>query len=197
MREHPITSRRGRRPLRAAAALALAATAGWASTASAATSDAQITVTGGSLGLTVADFQPQGATLTGAAQTIATTPAGPWTAVDARGTGAGWSVVASAGPLVSAGTPNRVIDSANLAITTGAITAGTGADPATGISGASAAAFTAPTGPGQTNVALLATPGPHRGSYSFTPQLDVTVPANALPAPPGVPYTSTLPVPIS
>lgn len=197
MPEHPITARGGRRALRVAAALALAATAGWASTASAATSDAQITVTGGSLGLTVADFQPQGATLTGVVQTIATTPASPWAAVDARGTGAGWSVVASAGPLVSAGTPNRVIDSANLAITTGAITAGTGADPAAGISGASAAAFTVPTGPGQTNVALLSTAGPHRGAYSFTPQLEVTLPANVLPSYPGVPYASTLTVTIS
>jgi hypothetical protein len=189
--------RPGRRARRAAVAIAVATAACCAAQASAAVSDAEITVVGGALGLTVADFQPQGATLTGAAQTIATTPGTPWTAVDARGTGAGWSVVASASPLVSAGTPDRVIDSASLAITTGPVTAGTGADPATGITGADAAAFTVPTGPGQTNVALLATAGPHRGAYSFTPRLDVTLPANALPSYPGVPYAATLTVTIS
>lgn len=187
----------GRRARRAAAFVALIVAACATAPASAAVSDAEITVVGGSLGLTVADFQPQGATLTGAVQTISTTPSSQWTAVDARGTGAGWSVVASASPLVSAGSPNRVIDSSNLAITTGAVTAGTGADPVAGISGASAGAFTVPTGPGQTNVALLSTAGPHRGAYSFTPQLDVTLPANALPSHPGVPYTSTLTVTIS
>lgn len=162
-----------------------------------ATSGAQVTVTAGSLSLSAGDFQPQSAALTGAQQTLSTTPATAWSAVDARGTGAAWSVVASAGDLVSAGTPNRVIPSSALAITTGTVTAGTGADAATGMTGATSAPFTVPSGPGQTNVAVLSAPGPHRGAYTFTPTLDITIPASALASYVGSPYTTTLTVTIS
>jgi hypothetical protein len=165
--------------------------------AGAATSSAEITVTGGSLALSTPDFAGLSAVLTGATQTVSTTPSTPWSAVDARGTGAPWSVVASATDLVSTGSPSRVIPSANLSITTGPVAAGDGADPATGLDGASAASFAAPTGSGQTNVAVLSAPGPHRGAYSFTPRLDVTIPASALPSHPGVPYAATLTITIS
>lgn len=187
---------RGRRWV-ASAAIAGAALAAAAAQAGAATSDAQVTISAGSLSLTTPNFQGQSVTLTGAAQTIAATPASPWSAVDARGTGAAWSVVASATDLVSAGTPNRTIAAANLALTTGTVTAGTGADPTTGMTTATAAPFTTPTGPGQTNVSVLAAPGPQRGSYTFTPQLGITIPADALASYVGVPYTTTLTVTIS
>lgn len=176
------------------AAVAMGAAAG---SAVAATSDAQVTVSAGSLSLLTPNFQAQSATLTGAAQTIATTPASPWSAVDARGTGATWSVVASATDMVSTGTPNRTIASANLALTTGTVTAGAGADATTGMTTATAAPFTTPTGGGQTNVSVLAAPGPHRGSYTFTPQLGITIPADALASYGGQPYTTTLTVTIS
>lgn len=176
------------------AALAAAVAPG---AATAATSGAQVTVTGGSLSLSAGDFQGQSASLTGADQVLQTTPAAPWSAVDARGTGASWSVVASATDLVSVGTPNRVIPSSALALTTGAISAGTGADAVTGMTGATGSPFTVPSGPGQTNVGVLSAPGPHRGAYTFTPRLDITIPATALASYVGNPYTTTLTVTIS
>lgn len=175
----------------------LAGMASLAGGAAAVTSDAQVTVSAGSLSLSTPNFQAQGATLTGATQTLSTTPATPWSAIDARGTGAAWSVVASATDLVSTGVPDRTIASGNLALTTGTVTAGTGADATAGMTTASAAAFSAPTGPGQTNVSVLAAPGPQRGSYTFTPQLGITIPATALASYGGSPYTTTLTVTIS
>lgn len=176
---------------------AIAALGGLAGAARAATSDAQVTISAGSLSLSTPSFQGQSATLNGAAQSIAATPASPWSAVDARGTGGAWSVVASATDLVSTGTPDRTIAAANLALTTGAVTAGAGADAITGMTTATAAPFTTPTGPGQTNVSVLAAPGPHRGSYTFTPQLGITIPVDALASYVGQPYTTTLTVTIS
>lgn len=165
--------------------------------AAASTSDAQVTITAGTLDVTTPSFQAVSATLSGAVQTLTTTPATPWTATDARGTGAAWTVVTSAGDLVSVGSPNRTIPSSALAITTGTITADTGADAATGMTGSTSAAFTTATGPGQTNVTLVDAPGNHRGRYALTPSLDITIPANAQVSYPGVPYTSTLTVTIS
>ena len=184
---------------RAAAGIlgALLAAGALAAGASAATSDAQITVSAGSLSVTTPDFQGATATLDGTAQTIATTPGAPWAAVDARGTGAAWSVTASASDLVSTGAPNRVIPSSALAITTGALAAGAGAAAGAGMSGAGAAPFTAPTGAGQTNVTLLDAPAAHRGSYTFTPTLEISVPPTAQPSYLGSPYTATLTVTIS
>jgi hypothetical protein len=201
MRPLPPGSGRGRarRRLlrRAALILSAVAVAAAPAAASAATSDAQITVSAGSLSVATPDFQPAGVTLDGTAQAVATTPAAPWTAVDARGTGAAWTVTASATDLVSTGTPNRVIAAGNLSLTTGAVTASAGADPAVGITGATAQAFTVPTGPGQTNVALLAAPLGHRGAYTFTPTLGITIPANAQASYAGTPYAAVLTITIS
>lgn len=168
-----------------------------ASAASGATSEATVTVTGGSLGLTTPAFDPLSAMLTGQDQVVTTQPGSPWSAVDARGTGAAWSVVATATDLVSTGSPDRVIPSAGLALTTGAVTAGSGADPASGITGSTAAPFTVPTGPGATAVTVLNAPGAHRGTYEITPTLAVTLPATVQPSYAGQPYTATLTVTIS
>lgn len=189
-----------RRHVLASLACGCAAMIGVASlswTAAAATSDAQVTVSGGSLSLSTSAFQARSATLAGATQTLSTTPATPWNAIDARGNGAAWSVVASATDLVSTGVPDRTIASSNLAMTTGTVTAGSGADSAAGMTSATGAPFTIATGAGQTNVAVLAAPGPQRGSYTFTPQLDITIPASALASYGGSPYTTTLTVTIS
>ncbi len=176
------------------AAVAAAVTPG---AAQAATSGAQVTVTAGSLSLTSGDFQGQSVSLTGVDQVVQTTPAAPWSAIDARGTGASWSVVASATDLVSTGTPNRVIPASALSFTTNTVTAGTGADAVSGMTGATASPFTVPSGPGQTNVSVLSATGPHRGAYTFTPRLDITIPATALASYVGNPYTTTLTVTIS
>jgi hypothetical protein len=194
---HGSAGRLARRAGRLVPAMAAVALVAGGAPAYAAVSDAQVTVTAGALSQTTPDFQAIAATLTGVAQTVVTTPAAAWSVVDARGTGADWSVVASASDLVSAGAPNRVIPSSSLAITTGTVTAGTGADPVAGLAGVTAAPFTVATGAGQTNVALLSATGPHRGSYTYTPSLAVTIPANAQASYPGVPYAATLTVTIS
>lgn len=183
------------------AALAALMTMGAAS-AAAVPSTAEITVSGGALSVVAADFQAVAATLNGADQTVTTTPATPWEAVDARGTGAAWTVTASATNLVStlAGNPDRVIPSGRLALSTGTVTAGTGADAATGITGSTAAAFTTPTGAGQTDVTVLNALGPHRGLYRFTPTLGITIPASAQASYTGAgstPYRATVTVTIS
>ncbi|MGD9694461.1 MAG: hypothetical protein AB7V42_02240 [Thermoleophilia bacterium] len=192
-----MTGRSRRRTRLVGSLLGLAALAATVPAANAATSSANITVGSGALTLATTNFAAANAALTGAAQTISTNPTAPWTATDARGTGDPWTVVASATDLVSAGTPDRVIPSANLAITTGTVTAVGASDPATGITGVSGSAFTVPTGAGQTDVALLSATANHRGSYDFSPQLDITVPATALASYPGVPYTSTITLTIS
>lgn len=178
-------------------AAGFATSATLAPVAVAGTSDAQITIGAGALSVTTPDFQGVGATLSGSDLTLSTTPATPWQAIDARGTGAPWTVVASASDLVSAGTPDRVVPSSALALTTGAVAAGAGADPATGMTGAAGAVFTTPTGPGQTNVTILSAPGSRRGAYTFVPTLDITVPATAQPSYSGSPYMATLTVTIS
>jgi hypothetical protein len=175
---------------------------GGAGAALAVPSAAEVTVTGGSLSATAPDFQGASATLNGSQQTLTTTPATPWQAVDARGTGAAWTMTATATNLVSTlpGNPDRVIPSSLLTLTTGAVTAGTGADPATGITGSTAAAFTNPTGAGQTDVTVLNAAGPHRGSYTITPTLGITVPATASASYTGTgstPYRATVTVTIS
>jgi hypothetical protein len=180
-----------------AAPVAVALALGWAGAAAAAPSVIQVQVTGSGLTLSTTDFSSLSFTLTGADQTLSSAATGAWSAVDARGTGGAWSVVATSTDLVSAGTPNRVIPAANIRITTGTVTAGIGADPAAGLGTATAAPFTVPTGPGATQVSLLSSPGNHKGAYSFTPGLDVTVPANAEPSYAGVPYQATVTVTIS
>lgn len=167
------------------------------SSADAASSEATVTVGGGSLALTTPSFAGLSASLTGSDQVLPTQPATPWQAIDARGTGAAWSVVATSTDLVSSGTPDRVISSSNLAFTTGSVTAGTGADSASGITGSTSAPFTVPTGAGETTVTVLNATGPHRGSYEITPTLDVTLPAAAEPSYSGEPYRATLTVTIS
>lgn len=184
-------------PMRLAALAAAAALGAGAPLAAAVTSTADVTVSGGSLSLTTPAFQALSATLTGSDQALTTTPATPWGAVDARGTGAAWSAVASSTDLVSTGTPNRVIPSARIAFTTGAVTAGSGADPTAGMTGSTSAAFTVPTGGGQTNVTVVNAPGPHRGSYTFTPTLGITIPASAQPSYGGSPYQATVTITIS
>lgn len=182
-----------------AAALALL---GGAGSAWGATSTSQVTVTGGVLSITSPNFTAASVTLDGTNQTVNTSAATPWTALDARGTGAAWTVTASSTNLVSTLTsnPDRVIASSNIAFTSNAVTAAAGADPATGITGASAAAFTVPTGAGQTNVTVLNAPAPHRGSYTFTPSLGISIAPTTAASYTGAgstPYTATLTVTIA
>ncbi len=192
----PRTTRH-RRAAASGAALLVAAALGSSPAALPATSDVEVEVLAGGLTIATTDFTPLSVSLTGADQVLPTSATGAWQAVDARGTGGAWSVVATSTNLVSTGAPNRTIASANIAITTGTVTAGAGADPAAGFTTATAAPFTVPTGPGATQVTLLSTTGPHRGAYTFTPGLDITVPGNAQPSWAGQPYLATLTVTIS
>ena len=172
-------------------------------TAIAATSTSEVTVTGGQLSIATSNFTPASLTLDGTNQSIQTSAASPWTATDARGTGAAWTVAATATDLVSTApsNPNRVIPSSAIAFTTGSVTAGTGADAATGITGSTAAPFTNPTGHASpTSVTVINAPAPHRGTYTFTPSLDIGIAATTAPSYTGggtTPYTATLTVTIS
>jgi hypothetical protein len=174
-----------------------------AGSAMAATSTSEVTVTGGELSISTSNFQPKSVTLDGTNQTLSTSATSAWTAVDARGTGAPWTVAATSTDLVSTLTssPNRVIPSSRIAFTTGTVTAGAGADAASGITGSTAAPFTnSASAATPTSVTVLDAAGPHRGSYSVTPSLDIQIPANAAPSYTGAgstPYTATLTVTIA
>ena len=169
----------------------------------AATSTSEVTVTGGQLSISTSDFTPASLTLDGTNQTIQTSAASPWTATDARGTGTAWTVAATSTDLVSTApsNPNRVIPSSAIEFTTGSVTAGAGADAATGITGSTGAPFTNPTGHASpTSVTVLNAPGPHRGVYTFTPSLDIGIAATTAPSYTGVgstPYPATLTVTIA
>lgn len=133
------------------------------------------TISGGALTSTTAGATLTGVTLTGATQT-ATGTSTLWTIIDARGTGAAWTLsVTATAPTSAAGTIEttaRVIPVGDLSITPGTVTAGIGADAATGIT-APALTFT---GSAQ---ALVSAASPSRGIYTLTPTFSLSVPANA------------------
>lgn len=138
---------------------------------------ASISISGGSLSIATANFSFSAATLTGANQTASTNAASAWSAIDPRGTGASWTVSITGANLTSAAgsveTTARTIAAANLAVNTGSFTAGTGSDAASGITGSTSLALS--TSP-QTLVSATAD---HKGTYTYTPSLDLTIPANA------------------
>lgn len=133
------------------------------------------TVAGGTLTATTAGATLAGVTLDGSNQSV-TGNSTQWTITDARGTGAAWTLSASATTPTSAGggieTTPRTISVENLAITPGTVTAGTGSDAATNID--------APLLPLSTSAqALLSATSPSKGSYTLTPTFSLAIPANA------------------
>lgn len=155
------------------------------------------TVSGGSLAVSTSGATLSGVTLNGATRTDTGTATTAWSITDARGTGAAWTVSVSATvPTSAAGTVEttaRTIPVAGLTITPGTITAGTDADPATGITAPALALAT-------TSQALVSAAGPNKGTYSLTPSFSLSIPANSYrsnwPGAVGTgtlnPYTSTI-----
>ncbi|MFC5929620.1 WxL domain-containing protein [Cryobacterium melibiosiphilum] len=102
--------------------------------------------------------------------------ASEWTITNARGSGAAWSLSASATDFVSAAgttdTDARTLPAASLTITPGTVTAFNG-----GV--ADAAPTTAPVTMSHEAQALVWSPKLGKGAYALTPTFNLTVPANA------------------
>jgi hypothetical protein len=131
-------------------------------------------VSGGTLTATTSDITLSDVILEGQTVQHATgSPVTPWTITDARGSSAAWALTVEATEFTSAAglvdVTARTIPIVNLTITPGTITAGTGSDSAT-----SSTAITLSDTP-QTMIAVLSA---GKGSYSFTPNFDLAVPAN-------------------
>lgn len=133
-------------------------------------------VSGGNL--SVATTAPTLTAMTlGGANHAVTGTAATWTIVDARGTGAAWTVSLSATDFTSAAggteTTVRTIPIAgNLTITPGVITAGSGSDTAPTTSAVTVAAA----GTAQT---LISSTGSAKGTYTLTPYFSMNIPANS------------------
>lgn len=163
---------------RTKAAAVLAAVAAVAVAAGPAHADTAVsTVSGSSLSVTTAGATLTGVTLNGSNQTATGTAASAWSIVDSRGTGAAWTVAVTAtAPTSAAGsveTVARTLPVSALSMTTGTVTAGTGSDPITGITGATGLAMST------TSQTLIAATGPNKGTYALTPTFALAVPANA------------------
>ena len=135
-------------------------------------------VTGGDLTATAsAPPTMSGVTLNGTSTKYSIGTSGDWTITDARGSGAGWSLSASATDFISAAgtvdlTP-RTLPVGNLTITPGIVTAGEGSDAAPTTSpvemakSAQSLVFSAP-----------ATSGGSKGTYTLNPEFSLAIPAN-------------------
>lgn len=135
------------------------------------------TVSGSDLTATTSGATLSGVTLNGTGTQTATAAASSaWSITDARGTGAAWTLSASAtAPTSAAGTAEtvaRTLDVGNLKINPGTVTAGSGADAASNITGP----LLSLTGSAQ---ALVSASGTSKGTYSLTPVYSLDVPANA------------------
>ncbi|WP_241986552.1 WxL domain-containing protein [Cryobacterium fucosi] len=135
-------------------------------------------------------------TLDGTNTQAATGSSTQWSIKDARGTGAAWTLSVSATvPTSAAGTTElvaRTLPGGNLTITPGTITAGAGADAATGITAPALTIL-------ETSQALVAATATHKGTYTLTPSFSLAIPANTFRSNYAVgssgalnPYTTTL-----
>ncbi|MHB8512317.1 MAG: WxL domain-containing protein [Actinomycetota bacterium] len=135
------------------------------------------TLTGGTLSIATASFSFANTTLNGADQSVSANAASAWTAIDARGTGVAYSVTISATtPTSAAGTVEstaRTLAVSDLAMTTGTITAGAGSDPASSLTGSTSLALS------NSSQTLVSAASPSKGTYTFTPSVTLSIPANA------------------
>lgn len=135
------------------------------------------TLVGGALSLTASNVSFANATLTGSNQTVTANASSAWTAIDARGTGAAWSLSISATtPTSAAGTVEttaRTIAISNMSVSTGSFTAGTGSDATSNLTGSTNLALST------SSQTLASASGTTKGAYTFTPSFSFTIPANA------------------
>lgn len=138
------------------------------------TNNVSDTITAGNLTATTSDVTLSAITLDGGVslQRASGTPAEAFTITDARGSGEAWALSISGSNFTSAAgtvdTTPRTILISNLTITPGTITAATGSDAATTAS---------PLTLSGTPQMLIATTGSGKGTYSFTPGFDLSIPA--------------------
>lgn len=135
------------------------------------------TISGGALTSTTSAPTLSAVTLDGTnTQTSTGVAPSAWSVTDARGTGSPWTLSVSATDLTSAAgtseTSARTIPATALTVTPGTVTAGSGADSAANITAAPLALSTA-------SQALVSASGPDKGTYSFTPNFSLAIPANA------------------
>jgi hypothetical protein len=161
---------------------------------------ATATLTAGGVSMTTSTFAFGSSVLSGTDTSISVAATSAWTALNARGTDAGWTVTISSTDLVSAhGTvdlSDRTILANKVSMTMGAVSAVGGSDATGNISSATVNAMSS------TPATFLTATGTSKGSYSFTPTLAIAVPASAYRSNwPGVvgtgspnPYTATLTV---
>ena len=157
----------------------------------------EVTITSGGLQSTVSAPKNMSAVVLGNGEQRSTGTALAWTIIDARGSGAGWTLSASASDFTSAaGTAvdervPRTIGVANLVITPGTVVAAGGADTAPGTRAVTM------TTRAQALVSAPASGTGAKGSFVLSaPLFSLTVPANAFRSNVGVdgvhPYTSTI-----
>lgn len=164
-----------RRTTKALAVLAVSGMALGAGAAAASADTVNSTVSGGSLTVSTAAPTLSAVTLNGTNTETSTGTSGTWTITDARGTGANWTVSASATAFTSAAglveNTARTIPATALTVTPGTVTAGAGSDAAT-ISAPALAMST-------TSQALISATGPAKGTYTLAPSFSLAIPANA------------------
>ena len=132
-------------------------------------------LSGGLLTATTSAPALSAVTLNGTNSQTSTGTASTWTIIDARGTGANWTVSVSATAFTSAAgtveTTARTVAASALTITPGTVTAGVGSDAAT-ISAPALALSTS-------SQALISATGPAKGTYTLAPSFSLAIPANA------------------
>jgi hypothetical protein len=162
-----------------AAAAVVTLTALVPGTAHADTTTATATLTDGGVSLTLTPFAFGSSALTGANRTISATPAA-WTAVNARGTDAAWTITVSSTALTSAAgntSPEntaRTIAVGQMSMSIAGLTAGTGSDDTSHLTSSSVGTMS-----GSAQTFLSSSSAGSKGTYTFTPTLDVAIPANA------------------
>ena len=134
-------------------------------------------VDGGSLSKTTTGATMSDLTLDGSnTQTSNGTSSSEWELIDPRGTGAAWTLSATASAWTSAAgdveAEARTIAVGNLTIDPGAVTAGSGSDPVTNIT-ADALVMDG------TEQALVTSSGTNKGTYTLTPTFSLAIPANS------------------
>ncbi len=133
-------------------------------------------VSGGTLAATTASPSMGEVTLDGTGTQTSSGTSTAWSIVDARGTGAEWTMTMLATAFTSAAgsteTVARTIAVGKLGVVLGDVTAGTGSDAITNITKYSLTLTTS----AQT---LIASSGTNKGIYAVTPTFTLTIPANS------------------
>ncbi len=136
---------------------------------------ASISIAGGSLALGTNPIDFGAIALTGIDQTVDTAPAPPWWATDARGTGSGWNITISSTDFSETGGGLITVDNFKMQLLGASIVTVSGNAPPT-----SQVTSYQPLG-GAAAKLLSAGAGTGMGTYDFTPDARLIVPAETVP----------------